>query len=172
MTGSLFQVSSSPNSLPLNIQGHPVGQPGGQFYSSLLELDTNPIPTDDLMEALVSGTLHIQCGSDSNPVTKITTGTWLFSTTATLYSHTSQGIPSKTRRRAELMSIMAALFVLTILNPKQGQVHLSSNNKAALRDAFDLAPTGVTTANLPDYDLILEIRRLQKILTIDIHSYH
>jgi hypothetical protein len=67
---------------------------------------------------------------------------------------------------------MAALFVLTILNPKQGQVQLSSNNKAALRDAFDLAPTGVTTANLTDYDLILEIRRLQKILTIDIHSYH
>jgi hypothetical protein len=172
MTGSLFQVSSSPNSLPLNIQGHLAGQPGGQFYSSLLEFDTNPIPTDDLMEALASGTLHIQCGSDSNPVTKITTGTWLFSTTATLYSHTSQGIPSKTRRRAELMSIMAALLVHTILNPKQGQVHLSSNNKAALRDAFDLAPLRITTANLPDYDLILEIRRLRKNLTIDIHSYH
>jgi hypothetical protein len=171
ITGSLFQVAYSSNPIPQPVHLSQV-QPGEQFFAALLALDTNPIPISELNEAATGNSLHIQCGSNYNVERGLTTGTWLFCTTRTLYSYTSSSIPGKTRRRAELTSIMGALYVLTLVNPSFGQVNLSSNNKRALYDALGFEPLGVTLANKPDYDILLEIRRLRTSLTININSYH
>lgn len=169
-TGSLCQFTSSPNPIPTHGPAPNLHNPGETYYATLLALHNNPIPVEGLRVALLNETLQIQCGSNYNSATKVATSTWDFGAPLTLYSHTTDGSPATTRRRAELTSIMAAMYILTIINHPAGQVTLTSNNKRALQDAFDQAPIGITTATQPDYDLVLEIRRLRTLVKLNINS--
>ncbi|MFN9980537.1 MAG: hypothetical protein ACK53Y_11505, partial [bacterium] len=104
MTGSLFQVVTSVTAIPLTIAWRPQDHLGHEFYSNLLNLEESPIPLQSLTEAISTNALTIQCGSNYNTDTLVKTSVWSFYTTCTLYTHTSQGILAKTRRRAELTS--------------------------------------------------------------------
>ncbi len=172
MTGSLSQVATSPTPTPVPDERQQQEHIGQEFYSALLNLDNTPIPTQDLTDAIAANALTIQCSSNYSTETFITTSTWSFCTTRTLYTHTSPGMLARTRRRAELTSIMTALYILTKVSPSTGQVTLSSNNKKALQDSYGLEPLGVTIANKSDYDLLLEIRRLRQSLPINITTCH
>jgi hypothetical protein len=143
-TGSLFHVTTSSNPIPNPPAKPPMNASGQLFYQTLLGVEYNPIPVQELFAAIQNSTLNIQCGSNYNKNTQVTTSVWSFYSSNTIYEHTSNGIPSKTRRRAELLSIMAALYVLTVVQPPSGRINLFSNSKNALRDAFSQGPIGIT----------------------------
>lgn len=170
LTGSLCRIDISPNSIPVPVATPQ--QPGQQFYTLGLGLESNLIPYAAIAEAIVDGSIFIQCSSNYNKDTRISTSTLSFYHTHEIYSFTSLGFSTKTRRRAELTSIMAALYILTRIDPQHGQATLSSNNKKALQDSFGLEPLGITLATQSDYDLILEIRRLHLLLVIPITPQH
>jgi hypothetical protein len=140
-------VATSPTPIPVPDERQQQEHIGQEFYSALLNFDNTPIPTQDLTDAIAANALNIKCSSNYSTETLITTSTWSFCTTRTLYTSTSPGILARTRRRAELTSITTALYILTIVSPSTGQVTLSSNNKKALQDSFGLEPLCDHTAH-------------------------
>jgi hypothetical protein len=67
---------------------------------------------------------------------------------------------------------MLALHVLTQLNPTliSQDINITSNNKRAYKQAFSTSPLGLQEVVQANYDIILEIHRLRKMLTFPLRA--
>jgi hypothetical protein len=171
MDGSLFQVRASPNSIP------PAATPSTfatdrQYYNSLLP--TEEIPYKELMQG---GNVHVSISVSINRDGTVSTSSWLFHSPLVYYSsgHTQKG--QCTRDRAALCGILMALYIVY----KAEQIHplvtplfftLKSGHKRAPKEAIQSTPIGVTTTNQQNYDLILDIRYFQNLLSSVIQPLH
>jgi hypothetical protein len=171
--GSLFQVNSSMNSFPrpASSPSPPINTP----YATLLHLSSKPLPLSEIQEAAEAGQLAVQCGSNFSSLEPLTTATFSFYyANEEVYTHTTDALLSTDRLRAELLSIMLALHVLsqipsvTIPQP----VSVMINNKRAYKYAFSSSPLGVRDAVQAHSDIILEIRRLRQLITLRLSPLH
>ena len=171
--GSLFQVNYHSSQLPLFSPSTPPADDA--LYTALLDLSQYPIPLQKLQEAAVIGHLVVICGSNYDTQASLTTATISFIATEELYTYTTLALSSADRLRAEFLSIMLALFVISRFTPNHpitNTITISSNNKRAHRQAFSNSPLGLREAVQANYDILLEIRHLRKLIPIPLRSLY
>jgi hypothetical protein len=102
----------------------------------------------------------------SNPTAPGKTSYWTMTSPILSLSGTTNPTTNTTRYRAELTSILTILYIIY----RTEQEHPPSNpftvaiqcsNQKALKEALCESPLGVTTANQPNHDLIMDIRFLR-----------
>lgn len=173
LTGSLFQVNFSSNSLIVSLP-----PPSPQCYLDLAAYFADqPPPLSDILDAMSLQTLTVVCSSNYNRDQGLATSTCSFISHGVLYEYESLPMQSTTRLRAEFFSVLIGLYIVHTaenFSPQSGplSVTITSNSKSAVTQAFDPSPIGIRTAVRPHYDLLLEIQHYRRQLHTSVKAYH
>lgn len=166
-TGQLFQISHSPNPIPPLPTSTSIERDRtyyNQFLPSALP------PWNQLKEALSRDDLQICISNNiSNPTAPGKTSYWTMTSPILSLSGTTNPTTNTTRYRAELTSILTILYIIYWTEQEHPPsnpftVAIQCSNQKALKEAFCESPLGVTTANQPNHDLIMDIRFLRNLI--------
>lgn len=171
LTGSLFTINHSSTPIP-----PPTSQAyQNQLTDEILGLTLNPPTLSTIQESLNQGDSTIICSSNYDAATARATSTCSILSATPIFEHESAPMPVDNRLRPELFSILTGLHALytTIQahphpSPSTSRAIFNCNSKKALRWAFSDAPLGLKDATATNFDLLLEICRLRKLLTVPV----